>query len=275
MIRIDRNYYNVNPIPFGMFGVNSSCTRYATKDFLFPFQLKRTAEGDATIKAELIGASVEDVTDIMLDAGLTATATTIKFPARFILTGVKTGGCSRLRITDNGVEFLSAPFQLVDVVPANYIKLTWGNSTSGAPLFLNSWTLDFSDGFEFFTYIDTNIAGGDFSVQEDVTDRDGEIFPLKLLSTSKYKTADITTDRAMLEALRLVNLCDDIRLQTENVEFIIQDILFTPKWLNTGVLAATSCEFSVGNAITRVGFDYKQLDRGDFNNDFNNDFYVQ
>lgn len=277
MIKIDKNYYQLNPIPFNTVGVNPNLVRYAELDKLFPFQLISRTPKEASLTATLkaVGCADIDITEQLIDAGLEVTASgNIRFPAKYSLNLDISPGQYSLVINDGVNSWASVKFNLAIDIPSLYTRVSWSNKTSGESLILNGGIVDFSNSFEYYAYIDTGSIGADYGQDEEVTKTDLVDIPTRVMSSVTYKMAEFDTDPSLMDALRIVNLCDDITINSEDVEYVVQNILFTPKWTDRSNIGVASCEFSVGNAVQRLGFTRtKSLNvLRDFNNDFNNDF---
>lgn len=276
--------YQLNPVGFNTgLSDKNSCERIFEKNILFPFQLQVPFEfkDPQTFKpkAFIVDAQGEEfeITKELTEAGLRLvnrfSRYLVKFPAKFVVNLKQTSGCYNLRIELGSLKWTSDKFRLLDTIPGQLSKLTWSNNTTGQDISINGGFVDFSEAFEYFLYLDTNVSNIDYSIVEEIMDRDGAKFPTKMISEMTYNTTDITGDPALVDCLRLVNMCDDITLTSRGVTYEIENILFTPKWASSGSnIANISCEFSLGNYIKRIGFDYTREFKGDFNNDFNNDY---
>ena len=281
MIIIDSTSYQLNPIAFNaaQHEVSNSCTRQFELNKLFPFQLPLTSKATSlTATLTSCEGTVLNVTTKLKEAGLKVINPGVNrwnviFPAKFVLNLGLPAGVYTLQVKTDKQEFNSAKFSLVEAIPSIYTKLTWGNNTSGDGIAINGGIISFADDFEFYMFLDLAVTNTENTLTEDVNNRDGVQFPSKMVSELTYNTTDFTADPALIDCLRLVNMCDDISLENKGVKYVIQDILFTPKWRTAGSLIAdVSCEFSLGNYIKRIGFDYTKQYQGDFNNDFNNDY---
>lgn len=278
-IIFNSNSYQLNPVPFNDIRDNMECLRHFELNKLFPFQIL-LSKTPTKFKVEIVNCSgvVKDITVMLQESGLKlinpgVNKLSLVFPAKFMLNLGLAPDTYKLIIDLGSEVFTSASFRLQESIPELYAKLTWGNNTSGDSIAINGGIISFADDFEYFMYIDLAVTNTETQLTEEVNNRDGVQFPTKMVSELTYNTTDFTADPALIDCLRLVNMCDDISLENKGVKFVIQDILFTPKWRSAGTLIAdVSCEFSLGNYIKRIGFDYTKQYQGDFNNDFNNDY---
>lgn len=278
-IIFNSNSYQLNPVPFNDIRDNMECLRPFELNKLFPFQIPLN-KTPTKFKVEIVNCSgvVKDITVMLQEAGLKVinpgvNKFSLVFPAKFMLNLGLVPDTYKLIIDLGSEVFTSASFRLQESIPELYAKLTWGNNTSGDSIAINGGIISFADDFEYFMYIDLAVTNTETQLTEEVNNRDGVQFPTKMVSELTYNTTDFTADPSLVDCLRLVNMCDDITLENNKAIYVIQDILFTPKWRTAGSLVAdVSCEFSLGNFIKRIGFDYAKQYKGDFNNDFNNDF---
>lgn len=133
---------------------------------------------------------------------------------------------------------------------------------------LKNGVVDFSSGFKFKCWLNTQIGKPEYTFEEESTSRMGYTFIESQVSKKIYKFT-VLAPEYLCDALRIVRLCANKAIRSKGLEYEPISFAMEPKWETQGDLAAVECEFETDNVVANIGgFEVA----GDFNNDFNDDF---
>lgn len=178
-------------------------------------------------------------------------------------------GSYYLRISYKDVNYFSEVFNIVPSVE-NLLKISYSDYNN---LVFPGGAVDYSHGFNFDVYLDTQLARPRYEYSEVVQKRDGYTFVEKQISEKTYRFTFLAPEY-LCDALRLVRLSDRITIYNLGDTYNADSFLFTVDWQQGGYLAKVDAEFQTDTVIKKLGGSVpdSSADRGDFSADFSNDF---
>lgn len=173
-----------------------------------------------------------------------------------------------LKIILEGVEGNDALYSDVFCVTNrvnDYLYLEYSNPYSFE---MKNGIVDFSGGFKFKCWLDTEVGKPKYEFEEAATSRMGYDFIESQVSKKTYCFTVIAPEY-LCDALRIVRLCANKVAISKGLEYELTNFTMEPEWETQGDLAAVKCEFETDTVIANIG-GYEVT--GDFNDDFSNDF---
>lgn len=254
---------------------------YAQKDILLPFQIMRPTRAAAITSVKIhkkkSGTLIADITQKMLDAGLTIVAfpqygyDVILFPANFPLSAGISEGERYLVMSDGVTTWYSDVLTLVSNI-SPYLKVEWWDVEN---LVFDAGIIVYQGGFKNRMYLSTELGKPEYTFNEEGTDRDGFFFPEKQVSEKTYKFSFLASE-FLLDVIRFVRMSDYKVITDKYARVYYADtFLITPKWETQGDLASVETEFQTNTAVKKIGKGIAPNNGGDFNNSFNNDYKNQ
>lgn len=128
------------------------------------------------------------------------------------------------------------------------IKLEYWNEDT---LRFTSGEINFDDNFHFILYINSTIGKPEYEFEEELTKRLGYKFIESQTSNKLYKFA-FAAPEYICDALRLVRMCDYIKLTTKYDSYNALSFAYEPKWQEQGDLAAVDVEFDTDCIIQKL-----------------------
>ena len=128
------------------------------------------------------------------------------------------------------------------------IKLEYWNEDT---LRFTSGEINFEDDFRFILYINSTIGKPEYEFEEELTKRLGYKFIESQTSNKLYKFA-FAAPEYICDALRLVRMCDYIKLTTKYDSYNALSFAYEPKWQEQGDLAAVDVEFDTDCIIQKL-----------------------
>lgn len=128
------------------------------------------------------------------------------------------------------------------------IKLEYWNEDT---LRFTSGEINFEDDFRFILYINSTIGKPEYEFEEELTKRLGYKFIESQTSNKLYKFAFVAPEY-ICDALRLVRMCDYIKLTTKYDSYNALSFAYEPKWQEQGDLAAVDVEFDTDCIIQKL-----------------------
>ena len=192
----------------------------------------------------------------------------LKYPGIFPISDIKYEGLYYLVIN---IANLGTIYSDVFTVCRNvdrYMLIEYSNSQNFE---LKNGVVDFSDGFKFKCYLETQIGKPEYEFEEEATERLGYTFIESQVSKKVYKFTFLAPEY-LCDALRLVRLCEDRRITSESQTYNLTTFNMQPKWEEQGDLAAVDCSFETDTVIVNLGGYRPTMTGSRFNNDFNNDY---
>lgn len=110
--------------------------------------------------------------------------------------------------------------------------------------------INFVKPFRGIIYLKADLGKPDYEQTNTSEDRDGIKFWEKQISEKVFRCNDILPEY-LLDCLRIVPLCDYIRLTNDNLVYNVNDMLVTPSWEEQGNLANTEFEFRCDTVIVK------------------------
>ena len=244
---------------------------------LLPFQIIRSTRANAITGVNLYtktGTLFLDITTQIIETGLQIKA----FPALGIDVIVNPGilpmainmpeGIYYATITDGVETWFSDMFTVVNDV-SNYLKIEWYDVED---LTFDEGAIVYqSPAFKNVVYLCAEIGKPEYVFEEDGEKRDGYFFPEKQVSEKTYKFTFLAPEY-LCDAMRIIRMCDVVKVTAEGRMYDCDTFLITPKWQTQGDIASVETEFECATVIKKIGKGLAVVNSGDFNNDFNDDF---
>ena len=247
--------------------------------FLLPFQIIREHRNTTTITDFKVytkdGVLVGTFTQQINEAGIyfkefeTLGYDVIVFPGLLPVFTQFAEGQYYARISDGTQVWYSDVFTVVaDIAP--YLKIEWWDD---ADFVMDAGRIVYTDpAFKNIAYLQAEIAKPEYVFDEDVEQRDGYLFPVKMISEKKYKFNFLASEY-MLDVMRFIRMADHIKITNAGQIYLPDSFLMTPEWEGEGDVAAVAVEFETDTVAKKLSLAYvREQCRGDFNNDFSNDF---
>ena len=169
-------------------------------------------------------------------------------------------GLHYLRINTNKGYLYSEEFTF----NANHeecIKIEYWNENT---LNFNSGEINFDDDFRFILYIPSTIGKPEYEFEEELTKRLGYKFIESQTSNKIYKF-NFLAPEYICDAMRLIRLCDYIKLTTKYDTFNALSFAYEPKWQDNGDLAAVDVEFDTDCIIQKLESFNRRLKESFYN----------
>ena len=141
------------------------------------------------------------------------------------------------------------------------IKIEYWNENT---LNFTSGEINFDDGFRFIMYIPSTIGKPEYEFEEELTKRLGYKFIESQTSNKLYKF-NLLAPEYICDAMRLIRLCDYIKLTTKYDTFNALSFAYEPKWQEQGDLAAVECEFETDCIIQKLESFNRRLKESFYN----------
>lgn len=247
--------------------------------FLLPFQIIREHRNTTTITDFKVytkdGVLVGTFTQQINEAGIyfkqfaTLGYDVIVFPGLLPVFTQFADGQYYARISDGTQTWYSDVFTVVnDIAP--YLKIEWWDD---ADFVMDAGRIVYTDpAFKNVAYLQAEIAKPEYVFEEDVEQRDGYLFPVKMISEKKYKFSFLASEY-MLDVMRFIRMADHVKITNGGQVYFPDSFLLTPEWENEGDVAGVAAEFETNTVAKKLSLAYlREQQRGDFNSDFSNDF---
>lgn len=245
------------------------------KNMLLPFQVV-LASGTSVNWVRLYDFNTGKYTDIttnMKENGLTLKSYTdfkvLKYPGTLPIIQIKHEGQYYLAISVSGLGTIYSDVFTVCNKVDDYLFIEYSNSYNFE---LKNGVVDFSDGFKFRCYLNTQVGKPEYDFEEEATDRMGYTFIESQVSKKIYKFVFLAPEY-LCDALRIVRLCENKQITSKLQTYDLTTFNMEPEWEDQGDLASVACEFETDTVIANIGGYTPELVGGDFNSDFDTDFY--
>ena len=169
-------------------------------------------------------------------------------------------GLHYLRINTNKGYLYSEEFTY-NVNHEECIKIEYWNENT---LNFNSGEINFDDDFRFILYIPSTIGKPEYEFEEELTKRLGYKFIESQTSNKIYKF-NFLAPEYICDAMRLIRLCDYIKLTTKFDTFNALSFAYEPKWQDNGDLAAVDVEFDTDCIIQKLESFNRRLKESFYN----------
>lgn len=247
------------------------------KNMLLPFQFITDSSVKAFAYIRLYDfnnpSSYIDIKQDMLDAGLKVIEydgfQLWKYPGLFPLPSIKQEGRFYIGILTNTGNWLYSEVFTVTNRVDDYLLLEYYNSYN---LQLSAGVVDFSEGFKFKCYLNTQVGKPEYNFEEEATERMGYSFIESQVSKKVYKFTFVAPEY-LCDALRIVRLCENKQITSKLQTYDLTSFSMSTEWEEQGDLAAVNCEFETDTVIANIG-SYVPAPKGDFNADFNADYDI-
>ena len=226
-------------------------------DRLPAFQVSKAKDAIPVSEVLLISfdeSSSTDITTKIQTAGLSLIETDnfdiISYPDTVNL-GISglTVGLYYLQMTDGSNTWYSEIFQFCRSVD-DFIKIEYWHRETFCH---NEGEFVFEYPYKNRVYIDSDIGRPSYPYDETVKKNNGVNFPLHQTSYKQYKFTAILTE-AVLDALRLIGLHDDVVITYGGQTYLVNEFLMTnPSWDDRGDVAETIFEFRTNTVVNVHG----------------------
>lgn len=144
---------------------------------------------------------------------------------------------------------------------SEYIKLEYWNEDN---LYFTSGEINFDEDFRFVLYIPSTIGKPEYEFEEELTKRLGYKFIESQTSNKIYKF-NFLAPEYICDAMRLVRMCDYIKLTTKYDTYNALSFSYEPKWQDNGDLAAVDVEFDTDCIIQKLESFNRRLKESFYN----------
>lgn len=141
------------------------------------------------------------------------------------------------------------------------VKIQYWNDNT---LYFTSGEIDFSDEFKFELYIRSTIGKPEYEFEEELTKRLGYKFIESQTSNKIYKFSFVAPEY-ICDAMRLIRLCDFIKITTLFDSYNALSFAYEPKWEDQGDLAAVEVEFDTDCIIQKLESFNRRLKESFYN----------
>ena len=219
--------------------------------FILPFQF--ISDTAITISSNIYAISVE--TGQTIDLGVKPTVTEINradityYIVKLVSTSIVNLPIGRYNLHMNTSEGFLYSEELVVINNANEcIKVEYWNEDT---LKFTSGEINFTDDFHFIFYINSTIGKPEYEFEEELTKRLGYKFIESQTSNKVYKFSFVAPEY-ICDAMRLIRMCDYIKLTTKFDSYNALSFAYEPKWQEQGDLAAVDVEFDTDCIIQKL-----------------------
>ena len=128
------------------------------------------------------------------------------------------------------------------------IKVEYWNEDT---LRFTSGEINFADDFHFILYVNSTVGKPEYEFEEELTKRLGYKFIESQTSNKVYKFSFVAPEY-VCDAMRLIRMCDYIKLTTKFDSYNALSFAYEPKWQEQGDLAAVDVEFDTDCIIQKL-----------------------
>lgn len=143
----------------------------------------------------------------------------------------------------------------------DYVKIEYWNEST---LNFTNGEIDFSDDFRFNLYMNTTIGKPEYQFEEELTKRLGYKF-IESQTSNKLYRFNFLAPEYLCDSMRLVRLCDYIKISTKDDSYNALTFSYEPKWQEQGDLAAVECEFETDCIIQKLESFNRRLKESFYN----------
>ena len=169
-------------------------------------------------------------------------------------------GLHYLQINTNKGYIYSEEFVFTDSY-SECVRLEYWNEDT---LNFTSGEINFDDDFKFVMYISSTIGKPEYEFEEELTKRLGYKFIESQTSNKIYKF-NFLAPEYICDAMRLVRMCDYIKLTIKYDTYNALSFSYEPKWQNNGDLAAVDVEFDTDCIIQKLESFNRRLKESFYN----------
>lgn len=284
---MERINQNISPLPFyddvsfqnhrKDYAFGAVYPLISPKNVILPFQVP-IPSGTSVSWVRLYDyntGSYTVITTSMKEAGLEVRRYTgfrmLVYPGTLPIVEMKYQGIYYLAINISGLGTIYSEVFCVKFNLDGFLLLEYGNSYSFE---LENGMVDFSDGFTFKCYLNTQVGKPDYEFEEEATERMGYSFVESQVSKKVYKFT-VLAPEFLCDALRIVRMCDTKRITSKGEDYELTTFSMDVEWQDQGNLAAVECEFETNTIIANIGGYEPELLGGDYNGDYNEDYDVE
>lgn len=218
---------------------------------ILPFQF--ISDTAISISSNIYAISVE--TGRTVDLGVKPTVTEVRradityYIVKLVSTSIVNLPIGRYNLRMNTSEGFLYSEELVVINNANEcIKVEYWNEDT---LKFTSGEINFTDDFHFIFYINSTIGKPEYEFEEELTKRLGYKFIESQTSNKVYKFSFVAPEY-ICDAMRLIRMCDYIKLTTKFDSYNALSFAYEPKWQEQGDLAAVDVEFDTDCIIQKL-----------------------
>lgn len=273
---------NISPLPF----YDSITMQNHRKDYAFgniyplityrnmllPFQVIVADGSDiGYVRLHDLSGKYVDITESMINNGLALKQYSgfklIKYPGILPIYEISREGFHYLSINIVNLGTIYSDVFTVTNRVSDYLLIKYSNTYNFE---LKGGIVDFSDGFEFNCYLNTQVGKPEYSFEEEATQRMGYTYIESQVSKKIYKFTFVAPEY-LCDALRIIRLCDTKQIISKLQIYEPLTFSMDPEWQEQGDLASVECEFETDNIVANIG-GYEHTLLNDYNDDFNNDY---
>lgn len=153
-----------------------------------------------------------------------------------------------LKITDDDVYYSDVWASCIDTQRCVILKYTntYNFQIKGYSILFGS------DIFESVIYLNTGLGRPEYEFEEEATNRLGYEYIESQVSKKVYRFNFIAPEY-LLDAMRLIRLCDSKTCIYENETYDMLNFNIEPRWEEQGDLASVEASFETDNIITNIG----------------------
>lgn len=246
--------------------------------FILPFQFVLPASGQNLISAYLVNAKTDEVESANIVTQLEDTGFSIITVDNYSI-AVYYGympiqnnyeGQHYLKLIFTDYTYYSEVFCFSNTLN-KCLLIEYQNKTGN--FYLKNGVVSFENDFRFKIYLDTEVGKPEYSFEEESTKRLGYNFVESQVSKKVYKFNCVIPEY-LCDALRIVRMCDNKRIQCNNEDYDALTFEMEVDWQTQGDLASVNCEFEIDNVIANFGGFKFEPPGYDFNDDFNDDYDI-
>lgn len=243
---------------------------------IIPFQFTlptSAATVDLVSLKNINGDVIQNMSGHLATAGLTKRqypdygVDVLSYPALIDLGYTLPLGQFYLQLVVGGLSYYSEVFTVKDDM-SDVLTLTYWNAD---PLIGDYLYADFLGGYKSIIYLCSELHRPEYPFEEEVEERDGNIYTLKQISKKVYKFTFYAPEY-LLDVLRFCRMADYIQITDKGVTYDVRSFLFTPRWKKGGHYADVEAEAHTDLIVKRLAPTYISDQDNSFNNDFNNDY---
>ena len=218
---------------------------------ILPFQFISSSAFEITSNIFAVNKNTGDSTDLgvapTITAGTQAGASYYVVKNSTARVPVLPIGTYYLRFNTSLGYLYSEEIAIIDDVNT-CLKIEYWNEDT---LYFTSGEINFADDFKFEFYIRSTIGKPEYEFEEELTKRLGYKFIESQTSNKLYKFA-FAAPEYICDAMRLIRLCDYIKITTAFDSYNALSFAYEPKWQDQGDLASVEVEFDTDCIIQKL-----------------------
>ena len=149
---------------------------------------------------------------------------------------------------------------------SRYLKIEWWDLLD-FKMDAGTIVYKYGDGLQFknILYLQADIAKPEYPFEEEGETRDGYFFPIKQISTKRYKFAFFASEY-LLDVMRFIRMADFAEITNAGEKYNLDTFLITPDWEDNGDVASVKAEFDTATVAKKIGTAYIKSKQREQNN---------